>query len=171
MEKIKKKYRYLILLFVILILPFSFSQRNDPINAKPINDSTVGYYQSTTCKISLFEVLSKNLNTDEKLYINNNDYAGIECFGKVTGLDKVGDTFFLSIGTNTMVSIILQMSLWFLLIFIFSKKRSEKIKISYLPAFANALLFTYQQISESRFYSQSNTYYSNSKACRRKFGN
>ena len=55
MEKIKKKYRYLILLFVILILPFSFSQRNDPINAKPINDSTVGYYQSTTCKISLFE--------------------------------------------------------------------------------------------------------------------
>ena len=161
MEKIKKKYRYLILLFVILILPFSFSQRNDPINAKPINDSTVGYYQSTTCKISLFEVLSKNLNTDEKLYINNNDYAGIECFGKVTGLDKVGDTFFLSIGTNTMVSIILQMSLWFLLIFIFSKKRSEKIKISYLPAFANALLFTYQQISESRFYSQSNTYYSN----------
>ena len=30
-----------------------------------------------------------------------------------------------------------------------------------LPAFANALLFTYQQISESRFYSQSNTYYSN----------
>ena len=161
MEKIKKKYRYLILLFVILILPFSFSQRNDPINAKPINDSTVGYYQSTTCKISLFEVLSKNLNTDEKLYINNNDYAGIECFGKVTGLDKVGDTFFLSIGTNTMVSIVLQMSLWFLLIFIFSKKRSEKIKISYLPAFANALLFTYQQISESRFYSQSNTYYSN----------
>ncbi len=162
MEKIKKKYRYLILLFVILILPFSFSQRNDPINAKPINDSTVGYYQSTTCKISLFEVLSKNLNTDEKLYINNNDYAGIECFGKVTGLDKVGDTFFLSIGTNTMLSIILQITVWFLLIFIFSNKRDEKIMLSYLPVFGNALLFTIQQISENRFYAQSNIYYNNS---------
>ncbi len=162
MQKIKKNYQYFILLFVILILPFSFSQKNDPINSKPIDDSTIGYYQSTTCKISLFEVLSKNLNLDKKLYINNNDYAGIECFGKVTGLDKVGDTFFLSIGTNTLISIILQMSLWFLLIFIFSKKRNEKIKISYFPVFANALLFTFQQITETRFYSQSNTYYSNS---------
>ncbi len=162
MEKIKKKYPYFILLFAILILPFSISQRNDLINAKSINDSTIGYYQSTTCQISLIEVLSTNLNTDEKLYINNNNYAGIECFGKVTGLDKVGDTFFLSIGTNTMLSIILQITLWMLLIFIFSEKRNEKVKLSYLPVFANALLFTIQQISENRFYAQSNTYYNNS---------
>ena len=162
MEKIKKKYPYFILLFAILILPFSISQRNDLINAQSINDSTIGYYQSTTCQISLIEVLSKNLDTDEKLYINNNNYAGIECFGKVTGLDKTGDTFFLSIGTNTMLSIILQITLWTLLIFIFSEKRNEKVKLSYLPVFANALLFTIQQISENRFYAQSNTYYNNS---------
>lgn len=162
MEKVKKKYPYFILLFAILILPFSISRNNDQISAQSINDSTVGYYQSTTCQISLFEVLSKNLNTDKKLYINNNNYAGIECFGKVTGLDKVGNTFFLSIGTNTMLSIIFQITLWLLLIFIFSKKREEKMKLSYLPIFANALLFTIQQISENRFYAQSNTYYSNS---------
>tara|TARA_B100001250_G_scaffold408286_1_gene430433 strand:+ start:1693 stop:3723 length:2031 start_codon:yes stop_codon:yes gene_type:complete len=162
MEKIKKKYPYFILLFAILILPFFISQRNDLINAKSINDSTIGHYQSTTCQISLIEVLLTNLNIDEKLYINNNNYAGIECFGKVTGLDKVGDTFFLSIGTNTMLSIILQITLWMLLIFIFSEKRHEKVKLSYLPVFANALLFTIQQISENRFYAQSNIYYNNS---------
>ena len=162
MEKIKKKYPYFILLFAILILPFFISQRNDLINAKSINDSTIGHYQSTTCQISLIEVLLTNLNIDEKLYINNNNYAGIECFGKVTGLDKVGDTFFLSIGTNTMLSIILQITMWILLIFIFSEKRNEKVKLSYLPVFANALLFTIQQVSENRFYAQSNTYYNHS---------
>tara|TARA_B100000902_G_scaffold182292_1_gene175083 strand:- start:1661 stop:3355 length:1695 start_codon:yes stop_codon:yes gene_type:complete len=49
-----------------------------------------------------------------------------------------------------------------LLIFIFSEKRHEKVKLSYLPVFANALLFTIQQISENRFYAQSNIYYNNS---------
>ena len=107
MEKIKKKYLYVILLFAILILPFSISQRNDPINPQPIDDSTVGYYQSTTCKISLLEFYSYNFdNNNIKIYFNNNDYADLKCFGKITGVDKVKNTFFVSIGTNTSINLI-----------------------------------------------------------------
>ena len=49
-------------LFIILILlfPFSLSDKQDNINPDILSDSSVGYYQSTTCKISLLEFYSKN---------------------------------------------------------------------------------------------------------------
>ena len=151
MLKNKKSYKYYLLLFLILLLPFSLINNKDKISAQPINDSSVGYYQSTTCKISLLEVMSKNITNDYKLYINNNDYAGVECFGKVTGLDKVKDTFFISIGTNTTLTLIIQSTFWLFLLFIFTKKRGEKVELSYIPVFTTSLLFSIQQISENRF--------------------
>ena len=95
------KYSLFIFLFLfVLLAPFSLRNSRDGVTPQKINDSSVGYYQSTTCNLSLFEVIFKNLGNNNKIYINNNDYVGIECYGKVTGLDKVNDTYFLSIGTN-----------------------------------------------------------------------
>ena len=162
MQRVKENYKYLLLMLIVLLLPFTSVGNADSINAKEINDSTLGYYQSNTCKISLLEVISKNLTNTNKLYINNNDYVGLECFGKVSGLDKVGDTFSVSIGTNTTLSSVLQSALWLLVIFIFSKKRDSKVKLSYLPVLAIPLLFTVQHISEGRFYSEINKYYNSS---------
>ena len=162
MLKNKKSYKYYLFLLLILLLPFSLINNKDKINAQLINDSSIGYYQSTTCKISLLEVISKNITNNYKLYINNNDYAGIECFGKVTGLDKVEDTFFLSIGTNTTLALIIQSTFWLFLLFIFTKKRDKKVELSYIPVFTTSLLFSIQQISENRFYAESNKYYNES---------
>ena len=162
MIRVKENYKYFLIIFILLLLPFSSLGSGNSISAKEIDDSTLGYYQSNTCKISLLEVLSKNLTNTNRVYVNNNDYVGLECFGKVTGLDKVNDTFSISIGTNTILSSVLQSALWISLIFIFSKKRDSKVKLSYLPVIANGLLFSIQQVTEERFYSEINKYYDSS---------
>ena len=116
MIRVKENYKYFLIIFILLLLPFSSLGNGNSIGAKEINDSSLGYYQSNTCKISLLDVLSKNLTNTNRVYVNNNDYVGLECFGKVTGLDKVNDTFSISIGTNTILSSVLQSALWISLI-------------------------------------------------------
>ena len=100
-----------------------------------------------------------NVNNDLKIKYNNNNYAGIECFGKVTGLDKVNDLYIVSIGTNSNITILLQASIWLLLFFSISKKRIELNKINFLQILILSIFFTLQQFSEDRFYSQINKYF------------
>ena len=48
------------LAFLIIFLPFSFSDL-DEFKAIEINKENIGYYQSTTCKISLSEFIFKKI--------------------------------------------------------------------------------------------------------------
>ena len=89
--------------------PFLNESSDNIYPALEVNDSSVGYYQSTTCNISLLNVAKVNLNNDLKIKYNNNNYPGIECFGKVTGLDKVNNVFIISIGTNSNITLLLQL--------------------------------------------------------------
>ena len=41
----------LLLVIIICLVPFFSSEKNDSFEPLFIEDSTVGYYQSTTCKI------------------------------------------------------------------------------------------------------------------------
>tara|TARA_S200000501_G_scaffold256322_1_gene240091 strand:- start:2376 stop:4409 length:2034 start_codon:yes stop_codon:yes gene_type:complete len=145
--------------FMFIVVPFSISDINDEIMPKEINENTVGFYQSTTCKISFFEVVTKNMFNQNNLYINSNTYPGLNCFGKVTGLDRVNDTYILSIGTNPNLSFLLQMFLWISAVFIISNKREVKYKLSYFPALIIPILFTSQHYFENRFYKSSNIYF------------
>ena len=78
-----------VILLILIIFPFSNSDKNDFKVPMPVDDLSVGYYQSTTCSISLWEVMTLNYSSQQDLHFNNNTYPGTECFGKVTGLDKV----------------------------------------------------------------------------------
>ena len=80
-------------LLLLIILPFGIFDNKDEINAVELSDSTIGYYQSTTCKISLLEFYLENLESDKNFYINENNYADINCFGKITGVDKIKDFY------------------------------------------------------------------------------
>ena len=80
------------LLLLIFILPWTFSNNQDEVNAKYIDGSTVGYYQINTCDISFAEVLLKNINNRNINYVFDN-YSNIKCFGKVNGVDKIGESF------------------------------------------------------------------------------
>ena len=116
----QRKILSVVVIFLILI-PFSTSDKNDNIEPVVLDDSTVGYYQSTTCKISLLEFYQSNYSSNIDIYINNNNYADINCFGKITGLDKNSDVFFVSIGTNSVITLIIQTLLWTLLLLFIPK--------------------------------------------------
>tara|TARA_X000000950_G_scaffold288773_1_gene407293 strand:+ start:3144 stop:5168 length:2025 start_codon:yes stop_codon:yes gene_type:complete len=146
------------IIFLVVLLPFTISSRNDNISAKVLDLSTVGYYQSTTCNISFFEFIFENLDNDIPIYYNNNDYADINCFGKITGVDLNNETFFVSIGTNTSINLILQSSIWLLMFYLIpAHTKTNKLKIA--SSFLIPLIFTFQLFSEERFYARTNILY------------
>lgn len=163
--KINNKNLLLVVLVIsVLALPFSLSDRNDFRVPKLVDDSSIGYYQSTTCGISFVEVLSKNINNTNNLYFNNNAYPGTECFGKVTGLDKVENVFIVSIGTNPSVNLLLQSVLYFLIFLLIKPKErsssfNESLILITLRSGLLSLLFTFQHFSEARFYERTNKYF------------
>ena len=110
----KSRLYFFPILLVILLLPFHISDKQDNIGPELLSDSSVGYYQSTTCKISLVEFYSKNFGNSIDIYFNNNNYADVKCFGKITGVDKLENSYMVSIGTNTSINFIIQTSIWFL---------------------------------------------------------
>lgn len=124
MKQRNKNLVLIVLIASVLILPFSVSDKNDYREPKFVQDSSIGYYQSTTCGISFAEVLSKNINNTNNLYFNNNAYPGTECFGKVTGLDKVNNVLIVSIGTNPSINLLLQSVLYILIILLIKPRES-----------------------------------------------
>ena len=147
-------------LVLIILLPFTFSDRGDEINPEILSDSTVGFYQSTTCEISLIEFYLKNVNTSLDIYYNNNDYSDVRCFGKITGVDKIGTSFMVSIGTNTSLNFIIQTFIWFLL-FLFIPEKGEKIRISLKYLSVTPVIFILQYFGENKFYEKTNILYNN----------
>ena len=99
------------------------------------------------------------MTNDLKIKYSNNNYPGLECFGKVTGLDKVNDTYIVSIGTNSNITLLLQSLIWILLLFSISKKRIQIDKFGFVKIILITVFFTMQQFSEDRFYSQVNKYF------------
>ena len=152
----------LILLLSLIILPFWKNASNNIYDPVEINDSTIGFYQSTTCNMSLISVVKKNLQNDLNLRFNNNNYAGVECFGKVTGLDKVGDIYILSIGTNSNITIIIQSLIWITILLIVSNFNFQIKEVKFIYVIILSLFFTFQQFSEGRFYIQENKYFDTS---------
>ena len=153
-----RKYLYIGLIALsILVLPFSNLFSDNQFQAIEVNDSSIGYYQSTTCNISLLEVYLENIGNQKNIKYNNNNYAGIECFGKVTGLDKVNNIYIVSIGTNSNLTLVYQSIIWCLMLLLIKGKNNYEINL--LIIFPLCLLFAYQHISEGRFYSQINKYW------------
>ena len=143
------------LLILILLLPFSLSDKQDNINPEVLSDSSIGYYQSTTCKISLVEFYTKNLNNSINVYFNNNNYADVRCFGKITGVDKLENSYMVSIGTNTSINFIIQTSIW-LLLFMFIPKKNMETKYSSKLTLILPFIFVIQYLGEGKFYSKQN---------------
>jgi hypothetical protein len=149
-----------ILIVVIIILPFIINDPDDGITALTLTESTVGYYQSTTCSISLFEFYSKNNSENINLYFNNNDYADVNCFGKITGVDEIKDGYFISIGTNSSANIILQSIVWLGLLFLIPKTKI-KTQFSSIPVLVLPMIAILQFIGENRFYRNNNVLFEN----------
>jgi len=153
------KFFIIVLIGLCILFPFWNESDNNIYPALEINDGTIAYYQSTTCNISLINVMRENKTNDLNLKYNNNNYPGVECFGKVTGLDKVNDVYIISIGTNSNITFLLQFAIWGLVFLLAPgfKFNYKKIRLSYVSLLS--LFFTFQQFGEERFYSQVNKYF------------
>lgn len=158
MLKNKTPTFFVFLILFIVFFPFYRHDTNDIYEAVEINEISIGYYQSTTCNISLYEVYLKNIRT-ENIQYNAHNYAGVECFGKITGVDKVGNTFIVSIGTNSSLSFILQLAVWSLLLFIIKTPDRKKLNPTNLTLLIIPIIYTFQHISEKRFYAAQNKYF------------
>ena len=145
-----------VLLFLLIFLPFINSDLNDDIKPVQLTDEAVGYYQSTTCKISLSEFFLTNLDSELKIFYNINNYADINCFGKITGLDKVNETFIVSIGTNTSINLLIQSLVWIIFILLIPKINELVRKQNMIYPLILAGIFTLHIFFESRFYNRTN---------------
>ena len=115
----------LILLFLLLVLPWTVNNSADDL--KEITDD-LSFYQINTCEFSLMEIIIENPKVayQKHFKLRPNHYSSYQCFGTVTGIDRIGNTFFIAIGTNALIGIILK-SLSLLLCFSLIKTHERHI--------------------------------------------
>lgn len=154
----------LILLLLLVVLPWAINNSSDDLKAQEITDD-LSFYQINTCEFSLMEILIKNPKVayQKHFKIRPNHYSSYQCFGTVTGIDRIGNTFFIAVGTNALIGIILK-SLALLLCF--SLIKTHESHINFLSRKYNSILLlssiilTYGIYAEKRFYSK-NLYFLN----------
>ena len=147
----------LLIIFLLLIIPFSISDYSDNVKPEKIT-SDLRFYEINTCSISLYEFLIENPNVvyQDHYKIKFNNYSSIRCFGQITGIDQIGYEFYISIGTNTIVNLFLQSTIWLLLISTIKATSKSNIKLYNIT---NILIVTFLMLggilSQKRFYSKS----------------
>ena len=126
-------YFKILLIFLLAVVPFSLSDYSDNIVPEKIT-SDLRFYEINTCNTSLNEFLFHNLNViyQDHYKIRFNNYSSVRCFGQITGIDQIGYNFYISIGTNSLLNLILQSSIWLLIISIYKKTQSFKINFKSL---------------------------------------
>jgi len=150
----KQKFTKLILLILIILVPFSISDYSDNVQPEKIT-SDLRFYEINTCSISLNEFLLENPNViyQDHYKIRFNNYSSIRCFGQITGIDQIGYTFYISIGTNTLVNLFLQSSFWLLVLSFLPKKKDYKYSFRQIISSAIVTLMICILIySEFRYY-------------------
>ena len=146
----------IIFLLFIIIVPFSISDFSDQIRPEKIT-SDLRFYEINTCSISLNEFLIENPNViyQDHYKIRFNNYSSISCFGQITGIDQIGYTFYISIGTNTILNLFLQSIFWLLLISLLPKKKDFELKNSlFISNSFTAFIICVVIYAEQRYYSK-----------------
>ncbi len=139
------------LLILIILLPWGISNLQDDLNAKYINSSTVGYYQTNTCDISFVETLLKNGFNQNVTYVFDH-YSSIKCFGKINGVDHVGDSFKVAVGTNILINFLIQSFFWLLLTSFIRKGGKKEFKNKMFSTLSLIILFLLHLFGENTFY-------------------
>ena len=154
LTKNSKLLKILIVLFVIVLI-FSYTFFDDQ-KVVELTDE-LGYYQINTCKHSLFEFQLNNLKTifQNHYVINVYNYSDISCYGMISGIDRVQNTFYISVGFNPLVNLAFTSLFLSFIFYISNKEKKEKSVLDFkflISLFLTSGLFTYGIFSETRFY-------------------
>ena len=89
----------ILLILIVLLLPWIPSFLDSEVKIEKLTDE-LGFYETYTCQISYSEFQLKNIFTlyQDHYLINLNEYSEAPCYGKLTGVDRVGNIFYISIG-------------------------------------------------------------------------
>jgi hypothetical protein len=153
-------YRVIFLL-LLLITPWLNADYSDDISPVIPSQEDMTFYEVNPCEVSLFEFLRKVPTSiyQDHFHFRYNNYSSISCFGKISGATLLNNEFYISVGTNSFVNLVIQTLFW-VTVFSFIKKdsifRLDSRKI--IALLLTTSLFTYTIISEIRFYEQ-NFYY------------
>ncbi len=162
---LNKGFLRIVLILFILIIPWMNGNYFDELNASTPSQEDLSFYEINPCKVSLFEFLLKNPKSiyQDHFFFRFDDNSSIKCFGRVTGVTLVNNGFFISVGTNTLLNLLLQSVLW-ITIFSFINKDKSQFQISNSPYFFGILILSYfltfTVYAEKKFY-ELNIFYFN----------
>ena len=146
----------ILLILIVLLLPWVPSFLDSEVEIQELTDE-LGFYETYTCQISYSEFQLKNIFTlyQDHYRINLNEYSEAPCYGKLTGVDRVGDIFYISIGLNPLLTLFLQSLFLFLVILLL--KKDEKLLLSedstyVISILISSVLITFGFYSQTRYY-------------------
>ena len=163
--KTKSEYAVYFLIAVLIIIPW-FNSDSKQIDYIPeLSQEANPFYEINPCKISLVEFFNANKKSifqDHYFFRPNND-SSINCFGRITGIavqqNNLQTEFFISVGTNSLINLLLQGVIWLLLLFLVmkSKTKTETLNkyIHNLSIILTSYLFTFSIYAQQRFYEDS----------------
>lgn len=162
MVSLQKYYFKLVLIALVLIAPWFIADYFDSIKPVELVQEDISFFEINTCDISIGEFFLANpsyIYQDHYNFIFNPN-SSIICFGKITGVSVTNEGFYISVGANSLINLLIQ-STFFLLIFSIFKIDKNKINIDKtkhnISLFLTTFLLSFSIYAEQRFYS--NTIY------------
>lgn len=161
--EIRNKLGSFSIIFFTIFLPWTGFLKYFSNDIEKIT-SDLRFYQINTCNISLLQFLVNNINVayQDHYKIVFNSYSSIYCFGTITGVDQIDDIFYISIGTNTLVNILI-ISIFTFMCFTFLKKTNEIDKVDIpkilITSIFGSIFFTFGIFSQQKFYARTLYFY------------
>ena len=161
---LKNNFVIYIVILVLLIAPW-FNSSSGQIDYIPeLRQEANPFYEINPCKISLFEFFKANKKSlyQDHYFFRANNKSSISCFGKITGIavqqNNLQTQFFISVGTNSLINLLLQGCIWLLLLS-FVKKSLKKLNLKYylhnIAILSTAYLLAFSIYAQQRFYDDS----------------
>lgn len=152
------KLKVVLLIFLVLV-PWFNANYFDEVRPFEVIQEDLSFYEINPCKISIFEFFAfnvKHIYQDHYFYRFDNS-SPISCFGRISGVTLLDNSFYITIGTNSIINLGYQALIWMILMS-FLKKRKINLNTSKYQIFvANILisyLFVFSIYAEKRFYSK-----------------
>lgn len=162
-----KAKKFTLTFFLILfIFPWFVSSAENYYVIPEVSQQGNEFYEINPCKVSLFEFIKSNPKSiyQDHYYFRPVDNSSINCYGRIAGVtvQQLGleTQFFVAVGTNSFLNLILQSAFWLFCITLIPKNKEKKNLTNNLfyeevLIFITSLILSFSIYSQSRFYDTS----------------
>lgn len=150
-----------LLILSLLVVPWLNSESSQISSIPKISQENNPFFEINPCKISLYEYFVSDIKSiyQDHYYFRLDTSSSIKCFGRVTGIavqqNNLETQFFISVGANSLINLLLQGSFW-LLLFSFVKKRKniylENCFVHNISIILTSYLITFSVYSQQKYY-------------------